>query len=146
MKRRTTTVLTIVGGAALLVLTLVSACQPQQRLNGQESQAQQQPSNEQQQPQAQQSQIAAQFTASGSMGDGEQGTKFIQLNESWKDKPHSAPSCIKVAYSPGPNGWGGVYWQNKPDNWGDKPGEDFSQARYKKLTFWARGETGDELI
>ena len=80
------------------------------------------------------------------MGDAEQGTKFIQLMEAWKDKPHSAPSCIKVAYSPGPNGWGGICWQNKPDNWGDKPGEDFSHAGYKRLTFWARGETGQELI
>ena len=152
MNRITKPMLIIVGGTALLVLIAVSGCQPQQQLNGQQPQAQQQPSNAQP-AQARQSQspkplfdIAARFTASGSMGDGEQGTKFIQLMEAWKDKPHSAPACIKVVYSPGPNGWGGIYWQNKPDNWGDKPGEDFSHAGYKKLTFWARGETGDELI
>lgn len=150
MNRVMKPVLTIVGGTALLVLTVVSGCQPQQRLNGQPPQAQQQP-GDQQQPQQSQSpkplfDIAARFTASGWMGDGQQGTKFIQLMEAWKDKPHSAPGCIKVVYSPGPNGWGGIYWQNKPDNWGDKPGEDFSHAGYKKLIFWARGETGDELI
>lgn len=80
------------------------------------------------------------------MGDGEPGTKFTQLNEGWKDNPHSAPGCIKAVYSPGPNGWGGIYWQNKPDNRGDMPGEDFSHAGFNKLSFWARGETGDELI
>lgn len=151
MNTITTTILVIFGGTALLVVTAASACKPQEQLNGHEPQAQERPDG--QQPQAQQSQspkvrfdIAAQFTASGSMGDGEQGPKYIQLMEGWKDKPHSTPSCIKVIYSPGPNGWGGIYWQNKPDNWGDKPGEDFNHAGYKKLTFWARGETGDELI
>src|SRR5258708_5369389 len=125
MNRATTTVFTIVGGTALIALTIASACQSQSQPphNGQE---QVQQAGNGQQPQAQQSQVpkavfdvVAQFTASGFMGDGEQGTKFIHLMEAWKDKPHSAPSCIKVIYSPGPNGWGGVYWQNKPDNWGD---------------------------
>jgi hypothetical protein len=80
------------------------------------------------------------------MGDGEQGTKYIQLMEAWRDRPYSSPICIKVTYTPGPNGFGGIYWQNKPDNWGDKQGEDFSEAGYKRLTFWARGETGNEVV
>jgi hypothetical protein len=98
------------------------------------------------QAQGQSFDIASRFVASGFMGDGEQGKKYIQLNEAWKENPHSAPSCIKAVYSPGPNGWGGVYWQNKPDNWGDQSGENFSQAGYRKLTFWARGQNGGEVV
>lgn len=90
--------------------------------------------------------IAAKFTASGYMGDGEQGNKYIQLLEASKDNPHSAPFCIRIKYSPGPNGWGGIYWQNRPDNWGDQPGENWSKAGYGKISFWARGETGNEIV
>lgn len=126
-----------VAGTFCLVLTAILACQTQPPVGGQQSQ-----------PQSEQPRfdVAAKFTASGWMGDGQQGKKYIQLNEAWKTKPHSAPTAIQVVYSPGPNGWSGIYWQNKPDNWGDKPGENFSQAGFKKLTFWARGETGNEVI
>ncbi len=90
--------------------------------------------------------VWAKFVASGWMGDGELGTKYIQLFEACKENPHSVPICIKIVYKPGPKGWGGIYWQNKADNWGDFKGEDFSRARYKKITFWARGEKGGEVV
>ena len=88
--------------------------------------------------------VAKFFTASGWMG----GTKFIQLFEGWRENPHSKPVCIKVVYTPGREGegWGGIYWQNKPDNWGDMPGEDFSRKGYRIITFWARGERGIEIV
>jgi hypothetical protein len=90
--------------------------------------------------------IWGKFVASGWMGDGEKGTKYVQLFEAWRDNPHSAPICIKIVYRPGPTGWAGIYWQNKPNNWGDFRGEDFSRAGYKKLTFCARGENGGEIV
>jgi hypothetical protein len=80
------------------------------------------------------------------MGDGEQGTKYITLLEGCKESPHSKPTCIKVSYKPGPKGWGGIYWQNKPDNWGDQPGDSLGQGGFKKLTFWARGRRGEEIL
>jgi hypothetical protein len=93
--------------------------------------------------------IGAKFTASGWMGGGKEGKqemKHIQLVEGWDKNPHSPPKCVKVVYKPGENGWAGVYWQNKPDNWGKKPGENFETTGYQKLTFWARGETGTEVV
>lgn len=91
--------------------------------------------------------IWSKFTASGWMGDGEsQKVKYLHLFEAWKTNPHSTPLCIKITYTPGPVGWAGIYWQNKPDNWGDKPGENFQRIGYKKLTFWARGENGGEVV
>jgi len=105
------------------------------------------PSAEIPQGQPQRLDIAARFVASGWMGDGKiLGAKHIQLDEAWKEKPHSTPICIRVRYTPGPDGWAGIYWQNKPDNWGDWSGEDFRRVGYKRLTFWARGETGGELV
>jgi len=90
--------------------------------------------------------MGARFYASGWMGDGKSGTKYVQLIEACKTNPHSPPYCIKITYTPGPKKWAGIYWQNKPDNWGDKPGENFSKSGYKKLTFRARGENGSEVV
>ncbi len=90
--------------------------------------------------------VWAKFVASGWMGDGESGTKYIQLFEACKENPHSVPICIKIVYKPGPKGWGGIYWQNKADNWGSFKGQDFSRAGYKKITFWARGKMGGEVV
>jgi hypothetical protein len=92
--------------------------------------------------------IWSRFSASGWMGDGakKEATKYIQLLEACRENPHSAPLCIKITYTPGPDGWAGIYWLNKPDNWGQKPGENFQRIGYKKLTFWARGENGGEVV
>jgi hypothetical protein len=90
--------------------------------------------------------IGDKFVSSGWMGDGEFGTKYIKLNEGCKDNPYSKPTCIRVEYHPGINQWGGIYWQNKPGNWGSEPGENFSKMKFKKITFMARGENGDEII
>ena len=80
------------------------------------------------------------------MGDGEKGTTYIQFFDGWKQGVHSAPVCVKVTYSPGPTGWAGIYWQNKPDNWGDKPGKNLKKYGYTKITFWAKGEKGGEIV
>lgn len=86
------------------------------------------------------------FTPSGWMGDGEYGRKYIEFFGAHRMKPHSAPTSIKITYSFGPTRWGGIYWQNEPDNWGDRPGANYSGKGFTKITFWARGETGNEIV
>ena len=86
------------------------------------------------------------FTPSGWMGDGEYGRKYIDFSGSDTTAPHSPPSSAKVTYTFGPSRWAGIYWQNEPDNWGDKPGANYSGKKMSKLTFWARGETGNEVV
>lgn len=86
------------------------------------------------------------FIASGYMGDGEYGTKYIKFEGSCEINPHSAPTSIKIKYTFGPQRWAGIYWQNKPDNWGDKPGNNYSKNGFSKVTFWAIGETGKEVL
>ncbi len=90
--------------------------------------------------------VWANFIASGWMGDGELGEKYIQLYEAWEDTTRPDSLCIKVVYTPGPKGWAGIYWQNEPDNWGDLPGKDMSKSGFTKITFWAKGEKGREVV
>jgi hypothetical protein len=85
------------------------------------------------------------YIPSGWMGDYSDITVF---DDNSTDNPHSGRSCIKVVYSAKQtqgNGWTGIYWQNPPNNWGSiKGGFDLTGAN--KLSFWARGETGNEVI
>lgn len=87
------------------------------------------------------------FYPSGWMGDGEdgeEGEKYIQLNDQWRENCHSAPTCIRITYRPNKKGWAGIYWQFPDGNWGDSPGRRIKGA--SRLTFLARGERGGELV
>ena len=84
------------------------------------------------------------FAPSGWIGD----YGDIRLNDQSLDNPHSGISCIQFAYSAKTTqakGWAGVYWQNPANNWGAKKG-GFDLSEMTKLTFWARGAKGGELI
>lgn len=86
------------------------------------------------------------FTPSGWMGDGEYGRKYIDFTAADSTSPHSPPHSIKVAYTFGPKKWGGIYWQNKPDNWGEKSGADYTGKGFSRISFWARGASGGEVV
>lgn len=80
------------------------------------------------------------YLPSGRMGN----QSAIELDECWPLYPHSGGSCIKITYR-GRGGWGGVAWQNPPNDWGDEPGGwDLSGAT--RLSFMARGEYGGEVV
>ena len=59
---------------------------------------------------------------------------------------HSGETAIKINVIPGGlQKWSGAYWLYPKDNWGKtQQGIDLSAS--KKLTFWARGETGNEVV
>ncbi len=86
------------------------------------------------------------FTPTGWMGDGQEGKKYISFDGACKSGPHSAPTCTKVKYTFGPLGWAGICWQNKADNWGKSSGNDYAAKKIRKVTLWARGETGEEML
>ena len=78
------------------------------------------------------------YVPTGWMGN----TKGMKLNEDCRTKPHAGATCLRFDYA-APDGWGGIVWQSPPNDWGDKAGGwDLSAAT--QLTFWARGEQGDE--
>ena len=77
------------------------------------------------------------------MGD----TRDITLNDCWQEDPHSGTTSIKVDYSAaGSQGWAGVYWQSPQNNWGTDPRGGHDLHGFRTLTFYARGDSGGELI
>ena len=85
-----------------------------------------------------------QFVPSGWMGD----VHATQVNDAWKRDPHSGDTCMRFQYDttvPWIHGWTGVCWQYPANNWGNING-GVNLTGAKKLTFWAKGESGEEFI
>jgi hypothetical protein len=80
------------------------------------------------------------FIPSGYMGKHE----AIHMQADCEDRPHSGKTCLKVSYTDGA-GWGGVVWQNPPNDWGQLPG-GFDLTGATTLSFWARGAAGGERV
>lgn len=84
------------------------------------------------------------YIASGWMGD----YNDVKLNDQHMENPHSGTTCLEFVYTAKKSqsqGWVGVYWQNPAQNWGAKKG-GFDLTGMTKLTFWARGAKGGEII
>ena len=84
------------------------------------------------------------YIPSGFMGD----YGDIKLNDQSADNPHAGSTCIQFVYSAKKSqgqGWAGVYWQNPANNWGSKKG-GFDLTGMTKLSFWARGQKGAEIL
>jgi hypothetical protein len=84
------------------------------------------------------------YIPSGWMGD----YGDIKMNDQSADNPHGGTTSIQFIYSAKKSqnqGWTGVYWQNPANNWGSKKG-GFDLSGMNKLTFWARGAKGGEVI
>ena len=74
------------------------------------------------------------------MGD----TKAIKLDPAWAERPQSGKTCLRCEFA-ADHGWGGVVWQSPANDWGDRGG-GYDLTGAKKLTFWARGEAGGEVV
>ncbi|MFT5465037.1 MAG: hypothetical protein ACI8UO_000123 [Verrucomicrobiales bacterium] len=80
------------------------------------------------------------YAPSGYMGN----TDAIKQDLASTEKPHSGKHCLRVEFA-ATDGWGGVVWQNPPNDWGDQPGGyDLSGAKH--LSFMARGAKGGERV
>ena len=84
------------------------------------------------------------FAPSGWMGD----YGDIQINDADTSDPADGKTDFKLVYTAkatqGAN-WAGLYWQQPPNNWGDRPG-GYDLSNMKRLTFWAKGKEGGEKI
>ena len=71
----------------------------------------------------------------------------LRLDVNWKNLPFSGESCIRTEYKNNSGTrWAGIYWQQPANNWGTVPNAGFDLQGATKLTFWARGDRGDEII
>lgn len=68
----------------------------------------------------------------------------LQFDTGWDLDPHSGFTCIYVRFEE-PDDWVTVAWQHPGHNWGEVPG-GFDLSRATKLTFWAKGESGREMV
>ncbi|MBN1522498.1 MAG: hypothetical protein JW928_08195 [Candidatus Aureabacteria bacterium] len=85
-----------------------------------------------------------QFVPSGWMGD----IHALLAYDNWRQGPHSGDSCMKFVYDmtkPWIHGWAGVCWQYPANNWGNIDG-GVNLSGATRVTFWAKGETGEEYI
>lgn len=80
------------------------------------------------------------YVPTGWMGE----TKQIALAADCATRPHGGKTCIRAEFKSA-SGWGGVVWQHPGNNWGERPG-GWNLTGSKRLTFWARGERGDEVV
>ncbi len=72
----------------------------------------------------------------------------IKMNDRSAENPHTGTTSIQFVYSAKKTqgqGWAGIYWQNPANNWGNKKG-GFDLTGMAKLTFWARGAKGGEVL
>ena len=79
------------------------------------------------------------YIPSGWMGDYD----GIDRDECWSKHPHRGKTCIKITYTG--NDWAGIVWQDPPNDWGEQPG-GYNLSGARRLTFWARGERGGEVV
>ena len=85
------------------------------------------------------------FAPSGWLGD----YADLTFKADCSDNPYAGSTCIKITYRSKASGgtrWAGIYWQNPANNWGDIKEAGVNLTGIKRLTFWARGEKGDERI
>jgi exo-beta-1,3-glucanase (GH17 family) len=76
------------------------------------------------------------FIPSGWVGD----IGNIEFYACDRCNPHEGEMAIRNSFTPGPIGWGGVYWQYPENNWGNlNDGIDLRWAN--EITFWARSDT-----
>lgn len=80
------------------------------------------------------------FVPSGWMGN----VDALEVDPCFPENTHHGPCCMKIVFSDA-NGWAGIVWQNPTENWGDSEG-GLDLTGSKKLTFWARGEKGNEMV
>ncbi|MCX5701149.1 MAG: hypothetical protein NTZ63_06390 [Candidatus Omnitrophica bacterium] len=72
----------------------------------------------------------------------------IKMNDQSAENPHTGSSSIQFVYNAKKTqnqGWAGVYWQSSANNWGSKK-SGFDLTGMNKLTFWARGAKGGEVL
>jgi len=87
------------------------------------------------------------FFPTGWMGDAVMGEKHLKFELNHRDchrDGDSDGSCMRIQYTPGHNGWCGIYWQYPENNWGNTPGTSIENIQ--RISFWAKGELGDELV
>lgn len=71
--------------------------------------------------------------------------KRIHLEKASAAEARSAPDAWKIHFER-QGDFAGICWKNQLGNEGEAPGEDLSKGAYRRLSFWARGARGGEVV
>jgi hypothetical protein len=71
--------------------------------------------------------------------------KRIRWEKTLASEAHSPPDAWKVEFEKS-GGFAALCWRNKPGNEGEAPGDDLSKAGYRRISFWAKGAAGGEVV
>jgi hypothetical protein len=91
--------------------------------------------------------LDSKYYPSGWMGNikGAEGTGTLIVSRQAATIEGRSTVETRIEYKQGTEGgWAGIYWQHPDKNWGDKPGLNLTGA--KKISFYARGEMGNEIV
>jgi hypothetical protein len=69
----------------------------------------------------------------------------IRLSKTAPSEAHSPPEGWKIEFDK-QGSFAGVCWKNRAGNEGDSPGDNLSAARYRRISFWAKGAKGGEVV
>ena len=84
------------------------------------------------------------FGVSGGLGDYDE---YVMVVPNCQQSPRSGKTCVRVSQDePGTNGWAGGYWLHPKDNWGTVADGGYDLSGAMRLTFWARGAHGGEVV
>lgn len=84
------------------------------------------------------------FVASGYMGDGAAGG-VAAVECPRRGAVDAAGACHGFRWTPGGDGWAGVYWQSPANNWGALPGQPIPPGA-REIDFVAWGAAGGEAV
>ncbi len=74
-------------------------------------------------------------------------SRDLRMDTNWKNYPFSGDTCMRLEYKNNSGTkWAGIFWQQPANNWGSVPNAGFNLQGATKLTFWARGDKGSEVI
>jgi hypothetical protein len=80
------------------------------------------------------------YIPSGWMGN----SKAVKMDDGCTTNPHDGKTCFRFEYTESGD-WAGIVWQYPANDWGEQPG-GWNLTGARKLTFWARGESGGETV
>jgi hypothetical protein len=69
----------------------------------------------------------------------------IRLEKAEQTQAHSPPEAWRIEFDE-KGGFAGICWKNRAGNEGEAPGDDLSAAGYRRISFWAKGEAGGEIV
>jgi len=71
----------------------------------------------------------------------------VKMDTAWKEDPYRGKTCIRIECRNNSGTlWAGVAWQQPANNWGSVANAGYNLQKAKRLTFWAKGDQGGEII